>query len=127
MNKKLTFVSLFILAIIVSACSGVPNGLTDANGLSAGSGNHSIEVVNNTGEAICYILMSQSVNDSWEDDILSQTQALSNEGSFTIRVTNPDDYDLMVLPCIEQPTEADALAVEYGIFVEGTAQWVASN
>jgi hypothetical protein len=124
--KYLRFSLILLVAVFAAACSGVPSGLDDANGQSIGSGDHAVTVVNKTGQAVCYILMSPSSDNNWNDDHLNSTQALSNDGQFTIRVAQPGEYDIMVLPCSESPTEEDALDVEMAYLIEGEVTWTAS-
>lgn len=124
--KVWRFGLMALVALFVAACSGVPAGLEDANGQSAGSGDHAITIVNKTGQAVCYILMSLSTDGNWNADHMSDTQALSNDGQFTIRVEAAGEYDIMVLPCAENPTEEDALDIEAAFMIEGEVTWTAS-
>lgn len=127
MMKVLRFALIAAIALVVAACSGVPAGLDDANGLSSGSGDHAVTIVNKTGQAVCYILMSLSTDSNWNSDHLNDTQALSNDGQFTIRVDKAGEYDIMVLPCTENPGEEDALDIEAAFLIEGEVSWTAST
>lgn len=125
--KIIRGVLMVMVALLAAACGGLSN----ASGGSAGSGNHSVTVVNDTGEQICYLFMSSSDQQDWGEDWLGQSEMLSSGGSFTIRVSEPGEYDILALPCgqFNEDTDLDAVAldIEYGLSVEGSVTWTAGG
>lgn len=80
---------LCLLCALLAACS--------ANGSSVGSGSASVIVVNASGDDLCRLYVSSSVNTTWTDERLG-VRRLDSGGQMVVNVL-PGQYDLRAERC----------------------------
>ncbi|GEM_PF-2024296 len=115
---------LMVLALVVTAC-----GVSNVSGSSAGEGEYALVVTNGVGQRICYLYVSPSTSSDWGEDYLGENGVLENGGTFTVRVAEKGDYDLMVM--LEGTKECDGEGrqiTNMGYTIDGTDDsWTPSS
>ncbi len=86
-----------VLALLIS---GLACGLLPTRGRSS-AGDMEIRVINNSPDAICYVLISPSDDDSWGDDWLGNTDVIE-PGDNRVFTLEHDTVDLKVETCNEE-------------------------
>jgi hypothetical protein len=80
---KINFLTFFLAVALLSfsSCVTSPNAVLEQN--------PQIIIANNTGKTVIFVQVSESDNDSWEENKLPPDQSIENGGTFALRLPFP--------------------------------------
>lgn len=83
-----------------------------------------LTLINDLDEDVCYVHISPTSDDSWNDDWLGSSDILSagDERTFTVDVSETTDWDMMASDC-----EQNALSTQYEISLTRDTTWQLSE
>lgn len=90
---------LLILVIPALACGSSDGGSTTTSGPS-------VTVINDSSEAICYLYISLSSEDTWGDDRLGSAEVLGTGDSKTVSLS-AGTYDMLATDCDDNEIDSE--------------------
>lgn len=113
-KKAVVLIAVALLALASLGCS-VCSSITGGGGGGPSGGN--LTLVNNSGETVCFVYISPTTDDTWNDDWLGSSETVT-DGSRRSFDVDSGSYDLRADDC-----EHTELSVEWGVDINGSYTW----